>query len=669
MNYIQRLIQKEIYRKSFHEFVKDFWNEADPDKFIDSKLIKFYCEVFQYMCRQWVGHQEINIELPKAKVDVNIIDIRNDKKRLNLNMPPRTSKSMIFNVLGPCWLWLFTPAKVASISHRGNLATKMNTKRQNVINSTRYKEISGIELISNSNSLLVDTRGGELYSISRDALTGYGGDLIINDDLTNAETARKDMEEMNNAWAYYQNTMPSRINNPKTGIIINIQQRLAPTDITGRILEDEKLANQYNFIVLPAIFEKETYIVCPISGEIIHYNVGDSLLPERFGNYEALKNEVGESVWQTQYLQNPTSSDKTIIKKENITIKSILDVPEIYKADIIYASHDFPVKDKESSDFLGSVLGYTVKSTLYILECLEEKMAFKQSVEYVKGIDNIYPGSIQIIEDKANGSPILQQLQDEVPGLQAFQPGTDSKIQRLKSASLYINNVVFVANKQNIITKDYVLNKGLTNLVNRLLAFPLVKHDDIVDAFSQLCLYVFMDKRFQVYGRSITDENFIDLEKSDINIKYSVIFFNKEGDTWKACEIGVNYGVKSRLVVMREIKFKATIDEGFEKLKEFGKTKNVFIDCNESDALRGMYNKKYHIERHTPEEFDKSVAQLNLAFSKKLMLIDNSCKQVHADIYNFKFSKTKDETVKYQTTKDGFVACLRVAIKHFGGIK
>ena len=188
--------------------------------------------------------------------------------------------------------------------------------------------------------------------------TGYGGDVIINDDLTNAETARKDQAEMLNAWAYYQNTMPSRINDINKCIIMNIQQRLAPNDIAGHIMNDENLANTYVFVTLPAIFKKKTYVVCPISGDVVCYNVGDCLWPERFGDYSSLKFQVGETIFETQYLQNPIASNKTIVKPHMIVEKDENEVPSIDYADMIYASHDFPVKDKDTSDFLGSTLGY-----------------------------------------------------------------------------------------------------------------------------------------------------------------------------------------------------------------------------------------------------------------------------------------------------------------------
>ena len=675
MTELQRLLYRELYRKSLYEFTKAFWSTCDPAPFVDGLLIRFYCETFQYMCRKWIGYREIKIDLPKLDGNCDIIDVRQNKQNININVPPRHTKSMIFNVIGPVWLWCSYPIKAASVSHTTGLAGEMNAKRIKILNSEKFKFFFGDEvwLDANSRGKLVDKRGGELYSVARDSFTGHGADLIINDDLTNAETARRDREEMNSAWSYYRNTMPSRINDRNKYIIMNIQQRLAPNDITGHILADPKLAASYAFIVIPAIFERTTYLIFPISGLIHKFEAGDVLWPERFGDYSGLKIEVGESVFETQYLQKPIASDKTIIKQEMIIEKSMLEVPEMDKADMMYASHDFPVKDKETSDFLGSVLSYKVGSTLYIIDCLEKRMAFVASTKYVEQLDGHYPGIIQIIEDKANGSPILQQLQEVVAGMQAFNPGTGSKTQRLESASLYMNagNVVFVKTIFNQLTQQYELSPALQNLKTRLLNFPFVEHDDITDAFSQLLLFVFMDKKNMVYGKSFNDENLFKNDELEFvqSLKgYSTIFFNREGDTWKVLEIKVKYGEQTILYAMSEHRFKASITDALDFMRSAYPSKRVFIDCSATPALEGMVIKDISIERYEINDYDKSVAQLNVAFAKKRVKLYSNCVLTKGDIESFKFSKSKDDNVRYVTTKDGFCACLRVSLHYFGGI-
>ena len=673
MTRLEILLYKQLYRKSFYEFVKDFWSCVDPAKYVDGNLIKFYCEIFQYMCKPWVGYKEIDVDfkVPEGE-DADVIDIRSDKRNINISMPPRHCKSMIFNVFGPVWLWTLYPVKCVSVSHTEGLAVNMNLKRKMLINSERFKELYSEEIIlsSNSNSFLKDTRGGELYSINRNALTGYGGDIIINDDLTNAEAARKDKEEMANAWSYYQNTMPSRINDPSKCIIINVQQRLAPNDITGHIMNDLKLASQYIFVVLPAIFKKKTYLICPISGDIITYEVGESLWKERFGDYTGLRFQVGESIFETQYLQNPISSDKTIVKSHMVVEMDECDVPPLSSADMIYSSHDFPVKDKETSDYLGSVLGYKVGSTLYVFDALEQRMGFVKSVNYVKELSNAYPGIIQVIEDKANGSPILQQLQETVSGMQSFQPGTQSKTQRLESATIYMNagNVVLVRTQYDKLSNTYQLNESMQILKRKLLNFPFLDHDDIVDAFVQLTLFIFMDRKWLVYGRSFNDKNIINTYER--NLTYTNVFFNRDGDYWKVLEIAVDYCVDvTQLIVLRETSFKASIQDGILKMKEFAPKKTVFIESNSIESLYGLYSEKVSIENYAPTDFEKSVASLQLGLGKKQILIMKDCKNLQVDLDTFKYDKSKDENVlKFKTQKDGFIACLRTAVNFYGGI-
>lgn len=659
---LKNLLLKQLYKKSFYEFVKAFWNYADPSQFVDSELIEYYCEVFQYMSRAWWNYQPVSIDLTKYKG--KIIDVREDKNNLNLVVPPRHSKSMIFNVFGPVWLWLLSPIKAVSVSHTGALASQMNSKRHRIINSELFKQIfTDIKLVANTTTFLKDMRGGELYSINRDAFTGYGGDVIINDDLTNAESARKDKQEMNNAWSYYQNTMPSRINDINKCIILNIQQRLAPNDITGHILNDKYLKSQYIFITLPAIFKEKTHLIYPISGKVKTFQAGDTLWPQRFGDYQKLKFQVGSSVFETQYLQNPVASDKTIIKQNLIIEKNINEVPSYENASLIYASHDFPIKDKEDSDFVGSVLAYRVNQTIYIIDCLEKKLAFTKSIEYVKHLHAIHGGIVQIIEDKANGSPIIQQLQDEISGIQPYNPKTSSKSQRLESASLYMEskNVIFVKDEWNEETKQYELSENLKNLKERLLNFPFVRHDDIVDAFSMLILYVFLDKRNNVYLRSFNNENIIDVLPSQPLT--SAFFINKEANNFKVSKINIDYATNI-LYVSEELELNDNLIDVIAKLKSLWPKNNYFIDT--SDIPINLINKQVYFERYLINDFHASTTNLDILFSKKTVKVLTTCKRTIADIENFKWLINKDNEVKYITEKDGFIKNIRTAVKYFG---
>ena len=678
---LQVRLYRQLYKKDFYEFVKEFWSECDPSKFIDGFVPKFFCEVFQFICRPWIGYDkpELKSTIPPVSDSIDIVDIRNSTKHnTSISVPPRHSKSQIFNVLGGVYSWINAPIKAASISHNQNLATKMNQKRQQLINSEKFKFFfPEIQLIQNTASSLIDSRGAEMYSINRDSATGFGYDLGLLDDLVSAETARKDKEEMNNAWQFFQNTMPSRINDMSKFAILNIAQRLSPADICGRILDDAKLSSQYDFITLPAIFEKETYIVCPISGDVYHFMPGDCLWPERFGTYEELRNQTGERVFQTQYLQKPLSSEDTIVKEEMIkevdpTIISGWDINNNcinqQEVDTIYCSHDFPVKGGSKNDFLGSVTAYKIKKTLYIIDCIEERQDFVTSLQFIKNNELMYPSCVQIIETAANGNPLLNMLDGEVSNLRGYSPAGASKEERLSYATPYMisGNVVFVKTLWDQVSQKWVLSKHLQNLKQRLLAMPNVQHDDIVDAISMLINYVFNDIKYSVYGKAFNDYNIVDTNNESYD--YSTVFFNKDGDTWKVLKIGIKYGLISKLIILKEKSFIANINDGLNLLHDFSPDDNVFIDCSTSEGLIGIYSDTTIIERYVPDDFDKSVTDLNYAFAQNKILVDQSCKLTQADIENFKFDKKNTNGFKYATNKDGFVACLRSAMKYYGGL-
>lgn len=668
LNDYQRILYKELYKRDFYEFVKAFWDTCDPAKFVDGKLIQFYCEAFQYLCRDWVNtpidYKEV--DLPELNENIDIIDIRNNKRNVCINVPPRHSKSIIFSILGSVWLWTNSPVQAAAVCHTEGLATRMNTMRQKIVNSPKFKFFfPEIVLEANSAIMIRDTRGGELYAINRNALLGRGVSIICNDDITNADTARRDAKEMESAWAYYTQTMPSRINDPHKYLILNIQQRLSINDITGRLLADANLSNAYTFIVLPAIFDKPTYVVCPISGEVLFYDAGDFLWPERFGDYSGLRAQVGENTFQAQYLQKPQRSDTSVIKENALWEIPQTLAPDIENAEMVFASHDFPVKDKETSDFLGSILAYKVGGTLYIEDCLEKRMSFVSSVNYVKALEAKFPGIIQIVEDKANGTPLINQLYDEISGLKPYNPGSNSKYQRLEQSTWWLDNVKFVQKKYNKFTNTYELEDSLLNLKNRLLAFPYVEHDDIVDAFSMLVLYVFLDKSNSVYGRALNDANIVDTRALKYN--YSDVFFNKEGDTWKVVEIAIAYGEVSKIYALREKTFKASITQGIQELHNFAPNKKMFIDCSYAETLTGIYDNNVVIEHYDDNEnFENSVSTLSVALATNKVLIDNNCKLTKIDFESFKYAKNNDNNIKFRTNKDGYVACFRTAKKYYG---
>ena len=90
------------------------------------------------------------------------------------------------------------------------------------------------------------------------------------------------------------------------------------------------------------------------------------------------------------------------------------------------------------------------------------------------------------------------------------------------------------------------MSNNLLNLKQRLLQFPYVKNDDIVDALSMLILYVFLDKRNSVYLNVFNDENII--KENLLKIVSLMLDQTNAMIADQGLHIAVTEPVKSRLV-------------------------------------------------------------------------------------------------------------------------
>lgn len=510
----------------------------------------------------------------------NFYEDAKDKLNHNINLPPSHCKSKTLNVMAGDWLFSMSGVKLVSLSHTGSLATDFNAQRQRVIRSDLWKKVyPDLKIIKDTSDSLIGNHYGELYSQPFLSMTGKHMDIAILDDLVDAHDTVKLGEHLNNAKAFMQHTLPSRKSDPGKSIIWNVMQRLGASDITGWIKENQN--SEWSQTVMPAkAKEKEIYIF-PISGKIwvrdvrnecklilddngnvIDYgqdsltSVGDYLWSEQFGDYSGIERSVGKAVFNTQYEQDPASSDKSIIKKEDI---QYADAEEFEFFTQTYASHDLPFKGGDENDLHGCVIAFSRNGKLYIDDMDERHRSYREQKEWISAIADAYPGVLQVVEDKANGPAVIDDLRDLLNGnLIPFNPGTDDKIKRLEIAQVYMKDVYFLRHGGQ--TREMC-----GQLIQRLLDFPFVRYKDIVDSFSMLLLYFFVDNQYSVFYSSMSDDNIIQTEKvvSDNNGKYLVTLQNgqlvryntidgavlKYGDIWKFIKVAITYSDNSFTVI------------------------------------------------------------------------------------------------------------------------
>jgi hypothetical protein len=239
-------------------------------------------------------------------------------RRLIINLPPRSLKSVVSSVAFPAFVLGHNPTeRLIAVSYGSDLAIKHANDFRAIVNAPWYRRLFPGTRISrgkNTESEIVTTRNGFRLATSIDGtLTGRGGNIVIVDDPLKPVDALSDSRrEAVNSW--FSNTLLSRLDDARTGAIIVVMQRLHIHDLTGILLRS---SDDWVVLNLPAIAEQERRI--QIDENRYHLRrVGDLLHPERQPKYalDSLRSQIGADTFAAQYQQTPNPPGGVTIKRE-----------------------------------------------------------------------------------------------------------------------------------------------------------------------------------------------------------------------------------------------------------------------------------------------------------------------------------------------------------------
>jgi hypothetical protein len=219
-----------------------------------------------------------------------------DIRRLIINIPPRMGKSSITSVALPAWTWAQSQRSPTSgpgvqflhASYANQLSLRDSVKCRRLIESPWYQSHWGerfkLNSDQNTKSRFSNDKGGErLITSIGAAVTGEGGSIIVVDDPNAANEAFSEAS-VQATIDWWDGTMSTRLNDPKTGAYIIIQQRLAEDDLTGHVLSKD--VGEWTHLCLPMRYEPERSFVSTIGWQDPRTEPGELLWPERFGENE-----------------------------------------------------------------------------------------------------------------------------------------------------------------------------------------------------------------------------------------------------------------------------------------------------------------------------------------------------------------------------------------------
>lgn len=430
-------------RNSLYYFVRAFWPQIEPVKFIEQEYIRGICK-----------HLE---------------DIFNVGKLL-VNKPPRHGVSQVVSVLFPAWLLCKDPTyKFLIASYALGVSSGYTERTRRILESPIYRQcFPEVVLTKSSEGLIETSRNGSVKAVSIDSGTlSEGANLIIFDDPNNSKQINS-QAHCKDVIDYWEGTLSTRLNPARAGAKIVVQQRLGFTDLSQHLLDTD---NSWHHLNLPfeageTTYQSKWWCDDRKTGEYL-----STLLNHR--ELEDRKKNVWR--WATQFNQRPRSKEGSVFTRLNYyTCKG--DVYQLCELEIplseltIFGSSDLAISERSTADYTVIQVWGAWKNKFILLYQFRGRITGTKMLDMFTTVYHQWNLKFLGVEDVAFQRLAIQQLRERGLTIKAFKPEGD-KVSRSLPAQ--------IKNESNELWFP-----ELVELEDELLAFPNGRHDDMVDSVS-----------------------------------------------------------------------------------------------------------------------------------------------------------------------------------------
>lgn len=443
----ERAIEIEACRRSLAEFAKEAWHVLEPATPLRwGWALDAICEHLEAVSRGEI-------------------------KRLLMNVPPGSMKSLLTGVIWPAWEWgpLGRPqTRYLATAHKQDLAVRDNMKCRRLIQSDWFQERWPLSLTSDQNAKtkFENSATGFREAMAFTSMTGSRGDRVILDDPHSVDDANSPAKLAADMLTFRE-ALPTRVNNDQSAIVI-IMQRLNEADVSAAAIE-----LGYAHLCIPMRFEPGRSKWAVGDGDP-RTSEGELMFPERFSEdtVRELEATLGGYGVAGQLQQRPSPRGGGIIKGAWF---GSYETPPALEWRAIYA--DTAQKTGQENDYSvfelwgRSTTGQAVLLDLHrgkweAPELLTEARAF-----WLKHQSGTAPLRAMKVEDKVSGTGLIQTLRREGIPIVPVQRNRD-KISRAYDAAPFIES-------GNVLLPMWA--HWLAGFVAEAEAFPSGANDDQLD--------------------------------------------------------------------------------------------------------------------------------------------------------------------------------------------
>lgn len=444
--------------------------------------------------------------------EVLIDTVNGGPRRVIFTMPPQEGKSERVSRTFPLWALRRNPdLHIGVASYADNLARRASRAVRNDI--MRLPEL-GLRIAYGTQGAsdwkLEGSAGGDPTMIARGihgGITGRPLDILIIDDPFADRAEAESATVRDNVWDWWTDSASARLGGSNT-VAILIMTRWHEDDLAARLLKNH--GEDWRHVNIPARAEhdpeKGADCVCGQAPDGRSICLGRDILRRKPGEYmvsargrtqeewRLRERTAGSRSWSALYQGRPSPSDGNVFKRKHFkffdTSRAVLredGTMWALGAGQVAISCDFAFKDTKTSDYVCIQVWARNGAKAWILDQIHDRLAFGPSKEALKAICAKWPqAKRKLVEDKANGTAIIDSLKADIGGIIAVTP-TESKLARAESVAPFIE-----AADVEFPSPLLPGHAWVAGLIDEACAFPNAAHDDRVDGMSQMLRYWFV---------------------------------------------------------------------------------------------------------------------------------------------------------------------------------
>ncbi len=427
-------------------------------------------------------------------------------RELVVNLPPGGGKSSLTCVVFPAWVWAKTPERsIIHAAYGEKLVHRDAADMLKLIQSNwwarRWGDRFKVPTVP-AKGLIKNDRGGfRMGTTPGGEVTGFHANFQLLDDPNKPEELTK--VGLQNTRDWLSRTLDSRWRRPpQVNSLICIMQRLHCDDLAQTLLDRGAV-----HACLPAQFDPARRCVTSY-GSDPRTTAGEVMDPVRLPLelIQHLRKNLGPINAAAQLDQNPVPEGGAVFQRDwlrfwstdpravaegvtiaGVSVEGAVPFPCMARPatfDHIIDSWDCAFKDEITSDFVAGQTWGRSGVAFCLLNQIHDQLNFPATMAAVLTLKAQWRATTVVVEDKANGTGVVQMLTSTVPGILAVDPRGGKFSRASASAGFWEAGNVFLPDP-NMPGYAWVLA-----FIVELLSFPRAKHDDQVDAMTQSLLYL-----------------------------------------------------------------------------------------------------------------------------------------------------------------------------------